>query len=59
VVATAGRVGGELRALESGVSHPSRADWTAAEVGAHLASLPHRYIGMPNEPTAGTGRTAY
>lgn len=48
--ATAARVADVLRALPSGDLPLRRVRWTAAEVGAHLVSLPGRYRRMIDGP---------
>jgi len=50
ILATTTRVGDNLRALPSGDLRLSRVNWTAAEVGAHLVSLPGRYRAMLAAP---------
>jgi uncharacterized protein (TIGR03083 family) len=52
VRATTARVGDNLRALPSADLRLSRVDWSAAEVGAHLVSLPGRYRAMLDGPSA-------
>jgi uncharacterized protein (TIGR03083 family) len=49
IVATTARVGDLLRALP-GDTNLSRVGWSAAELGAHLVSLPRRYQQMAHGP---------
>lgn len=50
ISAATARVGELLRALPSGDLPLARVTWTAAELGAHLAGLPGRYVRMSGEP---------
>ncbi|GLZ33523.1 hypothetical protein Lesp02_57110 [Lentzea sp. NBRC 105346] len=49
ITETASRVGASLRALPPDTPL-ARVTWTAAETGAHLVSLPGRYLAMADEP---------
>ncbi|TWP46774.1 hypothetical protein FKR81_34890 [Lentzea tibetensis] len=50
ISAATARVCELLRALPSGDLPLARVTWTAAELGAHLAGLPGRYVRMSGEP---------
>lgn len=51
IAARAGEIGDLLRAAPSGATPVAGLEWSVGELGAHLVSVPRRYVRMISEPT--------